>query len=375
MQPSVKEKLSIQEVESLLKVKSPRDFSNKDLSKLDLRNKEMISADLSNAQMSEVNFQYSNLGEALLVNSNLNEANLNNSTLTRANFSNASMLGANLNYISTAYPSHKNGPIFSNADLSGSNLNFARIPCANFSSSNLNCAILNHAVLTHANLTNANLTDAKLINANLTGAKLINANLKDADLSLACLKDSDLTNADFTNANIVNVSFDNATLTEAKFNGVIRKSFNSNYDQIKSAPRFFRNLLKNRNLTIDQKKQMLEIDDENPDKTKLSEYLKEKKIIIFEGIHTGSEEKTEFQSFLNEVIELEAELAPKIEQQPLIKQEPFADVNSNKRRREEKSPASVNGEGGSGQRASESNPSRDPEALDAAQILVLMKKR
>lgn len=152
---------------------------------------------------------------------------------------------------------------------------------------------------------------------------------------------------------------------------------------------------------------MLEIDDENPDKPKISEYLKAKTADILKDKFTGQDEKKSFQEFLEKVIELEAELAPKIEQQPLIKQEPrepavvvksephepprvvnkrqrsdlvvvklepqepSAVADLRKRRRENGSPSSANQE----LISRDENPQRDEEILDAAQILVSMKNK
>ena len=418
-QQVVKEKLSIIQVERLLQGNSPFVFSDKDLSYLDLQGKKMNGAkfyasvlfgtNFSNSQIANADFGSSKLGETLFINSDLTDIDLNNSKVPGTNFSNATMLRAILKYCSSIYYNpYADGPIFTNTNLTRSDFYYAKIPKANFSYSNLTDAKLKYAILTGANFTNANLTNAdlteadltkanlnganltnaNLIKANLGGTILTNANLAGANLSSAFLINSNCENADFTNANIVNVIFSGAKLTGAKFYGVIRKSFSSDFDQIRSASRSFLNLLENPDLSTDQKKQMIEIDDANPDKTKLSQYLKERGKIIINDRLAGSDEKMEFESFLKEVIKLEKELMPKVVQQPLIKQEPRGPdlivVKSepqepprvvNKRQREEGPPAENVGMG-SRQDISQGAPivrSDDINALDAARILSSMR--
>lgn len=393
-QQVVKKKLSITQVELLLQGNSPCNFSSKDLSDLDLQSKEikgaifsssdLVRTNFSDSQIAEVNFEYSNLRQALFKNSNINLVNFHYSKVPGTDFSNAIMHHANLTYISTTYySSDENGPIFVNTDLTGSNLSNAKIPRANFSGSILTDANLESALLMNSTFKNAILKNADFTNANLEGTILTNANLAGANLSSASLVKSNCENADFTNANIVNVIFSGAKLTGAIFNGVIRRGFSSDFDQIRSASRSFRNLLKNPGLSTDQKKQMLEIDDANPNKAKLSEYLKERGKIIINDRRAGSNQKSEFQYFLEEVIRLEEELIPKVVQQPLIKQEPgepLIVVKSepqephrvvNKRQREEGSSAE-NGGMGSRQDIPQGAPI-DNEALNAARILSSMR--
>ena len=419
MQQVVKEKLSITQVELLLKGNSPFVFSDRDLSHLDLQGKEMNGAkffgsvlfrtNFSNSQIANAYFGSSKLGETLFINSDLTDIDLNNSKVPGTNFSNATMVRAILKYCSSIhYNPYAHGPIFTNTNLTRSDFYYAKIPKANFSDSNLTDTKLKYAILTDANFTNANLTNADLTNADLTkanfngailtnanlaganlkGAILTNANLAGANLSSASLEKSNCENADFTNANIVNVSFSGAKLTGAKFYGVIRESFSSDFDQIRSASRSFLNLLENPDLSTDQKKQMIEIDDANPNKTKLSQYLKERGEIIINNSRAGSDEKMEFESFLKEVIELEKKLMPKVVQQPLIKQEPgepLIVVKSepqepsrvvNKRQREEESSAANVGMG-SRQDIPQGAPMTryvDEEILGAAKILSSINK-
>lgn len=419
-QQVVKEKLSITQVELLLQGNSPFIFSHKDLSHLDLQYKEMNGAkffgsvlfrtNFSNSQIANADFGSSKLGETLFINSDLTDIDLNNSKVPGTNFSNATMVRAILRYCSSIhYSEYADGPIFANTDLTSSVFCYAKIPKANFSGSNLTDANLNGAILTNANFTNANLTNADLTNANLTNANLnganltnailknvrldnailTNANLAGANLSSAFLINSNCENANFTNANLYQCRLSHATIVGAKFDGVITASFSSDLSGIFWASERFLSFLNRPDLSIDQKKQMLEIEDANPDKPKISEFLIEKTADILKDKFTGQDEKKLFQEFLKKVQELEGELAPKVEQQPLIKQEPREPAvvvksepqepsrDVNKRQREEEPSASANLEMGSRQDIPQDAPMRrcgDGEILDAAQILLSIKK-
>ena len=410
MQRQSRQKLTVGEfktkIKEGLKIFSELDLSGFSLSNFETRPIELKSCDLSrsnlsNSKMCEVKFFSLNLAKTLFVDSNLENTNFNRSITNGTNFTRAKMSNAEFKFISI---DDEEGPIFLNADLTNADFLYAKIPRANFTGAKLINAKFNGCDLSFAIFCDADLMNASLFNstfttmldfsrANLTNAKLMGlnfqlaifkyANLKGAFLH-SSLRGADLTNADLTNANLYQCDLSRATIVGAKFDGVIRASFSSDLIGMGSASKRFLSFLNRPDLSIDQKKQMLEIEDANPDKPIISKFLIEKTADILKDKFTVQDEKKLFQEFLKKVQELEEELAPKIEKQPLIKQEPgepLIVVKSepqepsrvvNKRQREEGPPASANVGMGSRQDIPQSY--RDDEILGAAQILSSMRR-
>ena len=416
MQRQSRQKLTVEEFKTKIK-EGLKDFSELDLSgfslsyfetrPIELKSCDLSWSNLSNSTMREVKFFSLNLAKTLFVDSNLENTNFNRSKINGTDFTRAKMSNAELKFISI---DDEEGPIFFNADLTNADFFYAKIPRANFTGAKLinaklescnlsfaifcgadlkNASLLNSTFTTMLDFSRANLTNAKLRGLNFQLAIFKYANLTGAFLHSSILTGADLTNADLTNANLYQCDISQATIVGAKFDGVIRASFSSDLSGIGSASERFLSLLNRPDLSIDQKKQMLEIEDSNPDNPKISEYLKAKIADILKDKFTGQDEKKSFQEFLKKVQELEADLAPKVEQQPLIKQEPgepLIVVKSepqepprvvNKRQREEGLPAIANVGTGSRQDIPQDAPMKryeDRKILEAAETLLLIKQ-
>jgi uncharacterized protein YjbI with pentapeptide repeats len=396
MKEQTKTKLTIEEIIAAQKKdrlgpsrRDQFDFSQKDLSGLDLSNTELSSLSFFVCDFSRVNLTGSNMIKFKLLSSDLfatsfkksflNDADLNDSKVSQTNFTDAVMINAECRYI------NGDNPIFVRADLTGAkfigakilgaNFSYAKLIGVQFNNANLSGANFSYADLsdadllftsfsTPANFNSANLTRATLSGLNLANSNFENANLTDSNLSFAHLDNANFTNANFTNANLVGANLQNATLTGAKFNGVIRRAFSLDFKEMRDASSFFYRFLDRKDLTIDQKKQMLEIDETNPDKPRISKYIEEKRAIIFDNKNTGISEKKEFEKFLTKIKQLEDEyLGPVVEQRPPM----FAEEESEEHGK--KKPSAVLN---SGKRKPEGNPV-DNEIKIAAKILVNMK--
>jgi uncharacterized protein YjbI with pentapeptide repeats len=172
----------------------------------------------------EANLTGANLSEVFLIRANLTEADLKEANLTKARLIMANLTKAN----------------FIRANLSGADLREANLTGANLAEANL----------TGADLREANLTGADLRRANLTGADLTEANLTGANLSEAYLILANLTGANLARANLKGVA-------EASFNVSFINHSLDNYHKVTS---FILSLLELKNLSLEQKKDMLGID-------------------------------------------------------------------------------------------------------------------
>jgi uncharacterized protein YjbI with pentapeptide repeats len=305
-----------------------KDFSKTDLRDLDLSNLNLTSFNFTKANLNSANLSCSNLENAILfgthlenaillrtnlrhanltsaklfradfTEANLDNANLHDARVTSTNFSRSSLVKARLTYLNSESFLDDTPLSFKGANLSGADLSRGKLKTVILDSANLTDASLSYlktenATFVNADLTKANLESMELLRANFTGATLVNANLNNSSLFSA-----NFDGADFSGAVLSKTNFYKPILNNAKFTGVIEKS-------ICTEAILF--LLKDGTLSPNQKKEMLGIDDENPNESGALKFLNEKILEL------DLSKKTKFDKVINEI--------KKFIQQNIVKQD------------------------------------------------------